>query len=116
MMKPLTDREIDHLRQVELGQRLRTLREQRGMPQEHIAMTMRASRKHRAWRNTTVAKVESAERVLRATEVQPVAEILGVTIHVLLGMPEPSNKDVAIEELERIIFRASARIQQLEQD
>lgn len=99
----------------EIGRRLRALREQRAMPQQHVANVMQMSKGHRSWRNTTVAKIEAGERVLRASEVAPVAEILSCTVHQLLGLPEPTSAGVAIGELQGVILRASERIERLQE-
>lgn len=73
------------------GQRMKTLRDARRMPQQHIANTMTMVYGHR-WYQTTVGKIESGTRPVKLTEAVAVAAILGVPLEDLLTEnPEASH-------------------------
>lgn len=76
-------------------------------------MLMAVKLGHGSWRQTTMAKIEAGDRVLRATEVPALAQALGCSVHALLGLPEPTDNDVAIQELERVALQVHAQLKAL---
>ena len=82
----------------EFGQRVRELRGERS--QQAVAALMRHKLGH-GWHQTSVAKIESGNRVVQATEVADLAQSLGCSVHALLGLPEVTDSDAAIRELEQ---------------
>lgn len=95
----------------EIGQRVRLLRGTR--PQQGVALLMAIKLGHSSWRQTTVAKVEAGDRALRASEVADLAQALGASVHQVLGLPEPTDNDVAIQELEQVEVQVHLRIKAL---
>ena len=61
-----------------LGMNVRTLREQKGMPQAALARAM--TQQGWQWHQSTVARIESGRQPLRLAEASALAQILGETV------------------------------------
>lgn len=93
-----------------LGERVRTLRTARGWSQEELAREMTGA--GFAWRQSTAAKTEAADRPLRVNEAAALAEVLGIPVEdlvkpdihplVLRAQKEASNLARAEQELARV--------------
>ena len=86
-----------------LADRLRRLRTARGMSQAQLAAETHLNP---PWHQTTVAKIERAERELRHQELLAVADALDITLMELLDLAPPDKAEAA----------ATADVQRIEQE
>ena len=97
-----------------IGQRVRELRELRGLPQQHVAMVMTLTKGYR-WHQTVVAKVERGERSLKLSEAVALADILGVPVGELTEQRGTYvERGLAIAELRALVQHIEARVAELE--
>jgi transcriptional regulator with XRE-family HTH domain len=101
-----------------LGQRLRTLREEVGMTQAHLAAAM--TRQGFPMHQTMIGKVEGNQRPVRVNEAAALAAILGFTLADLLADPDLNAETSALrDELRQATARrldAEAQYAQLKAD
>lgn len=97
--------------EVQAGRALRRLRLSRDWSQEEAARRMQAYGYD--FHQTTIAKIEAAQRPLRVRELADFAALYGVEIHDLIYPPSSSLEDVAreITELELQRARAEERVE-----
>ena len=71
--------------EVQAGRALRRLRRARGWSQEEVAQRMKAYSYD--FHQTTVAKIEAAQRPIRVRELADLAALYGVEVHELIYPP-----------------------------
>lgn len=86
---------------------MRALREQQGMPQQHIA-TVLTARYGLGWSQTTVVRTEAGQRPLRLVEAVAVAQVLGVPLGRLVGA-DLDTTEVAEHELDAVVDYVTRR-------
>jgi transcriptional regulator with XRE-family HTH domain len=95
--------------EVQAGRALRRLRTARGWSQEEVAQRMKAYGYD--FHQTTVAKIEAAQRPIRVRELADLAALYGVEVHELIYPPAGSLReaDTEIAALKGQLQKATAR-------
>ena len=95
--------------EVQAGRALRRLRLSRGWSQEEVAVRMRAY--DHDFHQTTIAKIEAAQRPLRVRELADFALLYGVEINALIYPPKAS-----LEEIDQEITVVEERRREVQRD
>jgi transcriptional regulator with XRE-family HTH domain len=72
------------------GRRLRALREERGLSQQHVVNAL-LNHGILNWHQTTVAKIEAGSRPVRLSEAMACASLFGLTVDEMLIDPESTE-------------------------
>ena len=97
----MSERAVQHVRKF-LGQRVRTLRKQRGLSQERLGDRAGLSGKF-------IGEVERGEKSISVDSLYHVAVALGLPVSELIDVRASGPKSGAAEEMEKIFALVSAR-------
>jgi transcriptional regulator with XRE-family HTH domain len=99
-----------------VGRRVKALRAARGWSQQELATRMLDL--GYAWRQTTVAKTEAADRPIRVNEMQGLAKAFGVSMNDLLTVPiddlDVANAAALVAEMNAVATAARQRVDELQ--